>query len=316
MRHVLCAGIAVEDHVYRMETFPQPGSKTRAQEYAATGGGCAANAAVAIVRLGGAAALASPLGDADGADPVGDRIVARLAAEGVDCAPSVRVPGARSPISAIIVDATGERLIVNDRDERLSSARAADADALVSTFDAVLADNRFADFVLPLCRAGRARGLPVVLDGDRPTVATDALLAACTHVIFAADGLRATAERDDLADGLRCIASRTDAFLAVTDGERGTLWLEQGRVRTLPAFRINTVDTLGAGDVFHGAAALALAEGRATVDALLFASAAAAVKCTRFGGVRGAPTRAETEALMRRDGQGGGPTESELRGRM
>jgi sugar/nucleoside kinase (ribokinase family) len=297
-RRILCAGIAVEDHVYRLAQFPPPGSKTRAREYAAVGGGCAANAAVAVARLGGAAALACPLGDGTGKDAVGDRIVERLAREGVDCAPVVRVPDARSPISAILVDASGERLIVNDRDERLSQARVADAAALVRDFDAVMVDNRFADFVLPLCRAGRNRGIPVVLDGDRPTTATDDLLTACTHIVFAADGLRATAATDDLEAALMVIAARTDAFLAVTDGERGVTWLEQGRPCRFPAFEIEVVDTLGAGDVFHGAFALALAERRGTLEALGFASAAAAVKCTRFGGIAGAPTRTEVAAIF------------------
>ena len=297
-RRVLCVGIAVEDHVYRLAHFPQPGSKTRAQEYVCVGGGCAANAAVAVARLGGVASLAAPLGDGDGADLVGDCIVAGLVRERVDCSPCARVPGTRSPISAIIVDSSGERLIVNDRDERLSDARVAEPDALVATCDAILADNRFANFVLPVCGAGRRRGLPVILDGDRPTVATDELLTACTHIVFAADGLRATAATDDLEAALREIARRTNSFLAVTDGERGVQWLEGNILRHLPAFAVDVVDTLGAGDVFHGAFALALAEGRDETGAMLFASAAAAVKCTRFGGIAGAPGREEIDQLL------------------
>jgi sulfofructose kinase len=66
----------------------------------------------------------------------------------------------------------------------------------------------------------------------------------------------------------------------------------------MPAFPIQPVDTLAAGDVFHGAFALALAEGRAEIDAMRFAAAAAAIKCTRFGGISGAPGRAEVEALV------------------
>jgi sulfofructose kinase len=64
------------------------------------------------------------------------------------------------------------------------------------------------------------------------------------------------------------------------------------------AFAVCAVDTLAAGDVFHAAFALALAEGRAEAAALRFASAAAALKCTRFGGIVGSPTRAEVEQLL------------------
>ena len=295
---ILCAGIAVHDHLYRLDRFPLPGTKTRARQFVATGGGCAANAAVAIVRLGGAAALAAPLGGPAGEDAIGDWIVANLIREGVDCAHVVRVSPARSPISAILVDASGERLIVNDRDERLSNAMPADPDGAVADHDALLVDNRFAEFVLPLCLAARERGIPVVLDGDRPTRASDRLLQICTHLVFAADGLRATAGCDELDRALQSIGQSTEAFVAVTDGPRGTLWLEHGQLRRSAAHPVEVVDTLGAGDVFHGAFALALAERRAAADALAFAAAAAAVKCTRFGGIDGAPTRPETEEFL------------------
>ena len=295
---VLCAGIAVRDNVFRLSHFPSPGAKLRAQEFVAVGGGCAANAAVAIARLGGRATLASPLGGPHGADTTGDLILSELAREGVNAAACVRIPDATSPISAILVDASGERLIVNHRDEKLSAARIADPDRLARDCDAVLADNRFADFVLPLLRAARSRGIPVVLDSDRPTEASSELLTACTHVVFAADGLRATAACEDLGDALRVIARRSAAFLGVTDGANGVLWLEGGALHRMPAVTVDTVDTLGAGDVFHGAFALAVAEGRGEVDALRFATTAAAIKCSRFGGVAGAPTRAEVDASL------------------
>ena len=298
-RKVLCAGIAVHDHVYRLDRFPAPGSKTRARDFIATGGGCAANAAIAIARLGGRAALAAPLGGPPGVDATGDWIIANLARERVDCTHAVRVPAARSPMSAIFVDGSGERLIVNDRDERLSSARPADPAAALADADALLVDNRFAEFVLPFCLGARECGIPVVLDGDRPTRASDRLLQACTHLVFAADGLRATAQCDDLAAGLEAIAATTHAgFVAVTDGARGVLWIAGGRHSQMAALPVAAVDTLGAGDVFHGAFALALAEGRDECDALSFATAAAAVKCTRFGGIARAPTRTEVEELL------------------
>ena len=125
---ILCAGIAVLDHVYRLERFPGPGTKTRARDFLVVVGGCAANAAVAIARLGGRARLAAPLGGPAGADAVGDAIVAGLEREGVDAAGVVRTPGVISPTSAIMIDASGERLIVNQRDEALTAVRAADAE--------------------------------------------------------------------------------------------------------------------------------------------------------------------------------------------
>ncbi len=76
------------------------------------------------------------------------------------------------------------------------------------------------------------------------------------------------------------------------------LWRDGTALRRSPAFPVKAVDTLGAGDVFHGAFALALAEGRDAPAAMRFGSAAAALKCSRLGGSTGAPTRAEVEAFM------------------
>ncbi len=281
MASILCAGIAVLDEVFRVSAFPMPDTKVQASEFITIGGGNAANAAVAIARLGGEAYFAAPLG----VDAVGDRLIESLQREGVECVGCVRVPGARTPVSAIFVDARGDRTIANYRDHRLND---------------VLADNRFPDFVLPICRAAMARGIPVVIDADKAEDHRQPLFKAATHVIFSAQCLRAAARTDDLPLGLAQMGTLTDAFLAVTDGPRPVLWYDRSRatIRATPVFAVKAVDTLGAGDVFHGAFALALVEGRGVEDALRFAAAAAGLKCSRFGGSAVAPRRAEVDALL------------------
>ena len=102
------------------------------------------------------------------------------------------------------------------------------------------------------------------------------------------------------ASALKRLARLTPAFLAATRGPRGTIWLnEAGELEETPAFPVQAVDTLGAGDVFHGAFALGLAEGEEVREALRFAAAAAALKCTRHGGGMAAPQRVEVEELLR-----------------
>jgi sulfofructose kinase len=155
--------------------------------------------------------------------------------------------------------------------------------------------------VLPICEAARARGIPVVLDADKPTQATDILLGVASHVVFSAEGLRATTGTHDLGAGLKRIAATSRSFLAATDGANGMIWLvpgPHGKGRRMSAFPVQPVDTLAAGDVFHGAFVLALAEGREETDAIRSAAAAAALKCARFGGITGAPGRTEVEAFL------------------
>jgi sulfofructose kinase len=295
---VLCAGIIVLDEVFRVQEFPKADGKVQAEGYFLVNGGCAANAAVAISRLGGRAALAGPMGGPAGADENGDRVLAALGRDRVDCSACQRVEGLATAISAIFIDARGDRMIVTYRDERIAAVKPADPERLVAAADIVLADNRYPVFVEPICAAARRRGVPVVLDGDRPTFEDDPLFRLATHVIFSSECLRETTGIADLAEGLARIAGRTDAVLAVSNGPDDVVFLEGRKPHRLPVFKIRSVDTLGAGDAFHGGFALALAEGRDEVAAMRFGAAVAGIKCSRLGGSAGAPTRAEVEAFL------------------
>jgi sulfofructose kinase len=311
MATVLCSGIAVLDFVYGVAAMPTKPEKHRASALEVVGGGIAANAAVAIARLGGAASLMTRLGD----DATGDAIRAELTAEGVDLSLSPAIAGRRSPNSAILVDPAGERLIVSYADPDMPArpdwlpaalpagvGAGAGADAGVG---AVLCDTRWEEAAAHLFALARAAGIPAVLDGDRKPLIADNL-ALPTHIAFSEQGLTELTGLADPAAALRRFAesqsegqSGRPAWLAVTCGAGGVFIWDRGRTSHVPAFAVTAVDTLGAGDVWHGAFTLALAEGQAETAAVRFANAAAAIKCTRFGGRKGAPTRAEVDAFLR-----------------
>lgn len=292
---VLCLGVAVQDYVFSLPEMPQGAEKYRASQMAVIGGGCGANAAVAVARLGGGALLATRLG----ADRLGDEIIADLEAEAVDCRHASRFAGCQSSISAVLVDAAGERLVVNYRDAALPQAVDWLPDPATLSLGAVLADTRWPEGAAHLLGRARAAGLPAVLDGEPPMQPASAAALAASHIAFSREGLADWTGTDDIATGLARAADRTGAFVCVTDGARGVHFqygMTQGHVT---AFPVTVRDTLGAGDVWHGAFALALAEGRDAPQAIRFASAAAALKCTRFGGRAGIPRRAEVETLLR-----------------
>jgi len=299
MRRIICVGHSALDRVFTVEAWPQASAKVRASALAEVGGGMAANAAAAIARLGGDAAFWGPVG----ADSVADLMHAQLRAAGVEVSGLRRFAGLTSSASAILVDARGERLIVSYR----GTALEAPADWLpldeIATAGALLADVRWPQGAIAALRAARRARIPSVIDADTAEAATlQALAGEAEYAVFSEPGLASFAGTGEFEPGLRRALALGARLAAVTQGERGVFWIEAGRaegLRHLPAFAVSVVDTLAAGDVFHGAFALELAGGKAPEDAIRFAAAAAAVKCTRAGGRNGSPTREEVERLLR-----------------
>jgi len=296
---ILCIGQPVRDLTFRVPAVPARGSKANSDHFEQICGGNSLNAAIGIARLGGRAALCGPMGDIG--ETASHYIFEQMAHEGIDTGHLVHVPGAVTPVSAIMIDPTGERTAATYRDPKLWDVKLPPADSLLEDCAAVLAESRCAEFCTDLCTEAVRRGIPVIVDVDRAMSLREGLLTASTHLVFSSEPLQETAGCEDEGEALKKIAKLTPSFLAGTRGPRGTIWLDQhGELRETPAFPVHTVDTLGAGDVFHGAFALAITEKQEIRDALLFASAAAALKCTRFGGALGAPQRLEVEELLRR----------------
>jgi sulfofructose kinase len=285
MARVLCVGSSVVDFVFRLDGLPSKAEKLRASDARMVGGGCAANAAVAVARLGGEAFLAARLGD----DAVGRMVVAGMEAEGVDCSLVRLTADARSAFSSVYVDAAGERQVVSFRGEGLHDSP--DLIPKAPEVGVVLADTRWPSGNLAALDLARRRGIPGVLDAEAPV--DPALLAAASHVAFSRQGLASLAPG---APAEALAALDLPAWACVTDGEHGVFIRGGGHV---PAFPVQAVDTLGAGDVWHGAFALRLAEGAEETEAIRFANAAAALKCARPWGREGCPTRNETEAFLK-----------------
>ncbi|MER8692803.1 sugar kinase [Mesorhizobium opportunistum] len=295
---LLSVGALTLDTILRVDTLPAHQGKFIASDGVQIASGMATSAACAAHRLGAEVSLWASAGD----DPVGDQLIAGIEAEGVDCTHVRRVSGARSALASILVDAHGERIIVPFYDSKAQADPEALPVADLSAFDAVLADVRWPGAAALALKAARAAGRPAILDADTaPLAVVEQLLPLASHIVASEPAVRIICGQAlDLETACADLASRTDAFVAVTAGASGTWWSDRaGRgIRHVEAPRIKAVDTLAAGDVFHGAFAVGLAEAMPAEQALRFASAAAALKCLRFGGRLGAPNRAETLALV------------------
>lgn len=283
---IACVGHCAIDHVFQIDSFPERATKTPAHRYESVGGGMAANAALACARLGARVRFVGAVGP----DDAGRMVRGQLAAEGIDLTHLQEVPGTQTSASAIIVDRQGERHIFNHRGNALAGARLPD-DAVFDGCDAVLADPRWPAGARAALSWARTHGRLSVFDADvAPQQDLAALVPLAHWVVFSEPGLAAwsgpVAQEEALLRaiylGARCAA--------VTLGAQGVVLVSDGRMRRISAFRVQAVDTTGAGDVFHGALTLALARGMQPGDACAYASAAAALKCTRADGIRGAPT--------------------------
>ncbi len=292
---VLCVGVITLDHVYSVTTPVTPGIKHRSDHRLDVGGGIAANAAVAVARLGGRPTLLGAIGT----DRVGDAVLEELDAEGVVTAAIQRIVGAGTTESVVLIDPDGGRTIVAHAPIDLSTLAAPALPA--GPFDAVLVDGRWPAATRAALEFARREGIPGVVDVDRaPTDEGEraVLLEEATHLVCSEVGLAEFTGVDELGPALRTLAVDTSACVAVTTGSEGVTWLEHGELRHLDAFDVDVVDTTGAGDVFHGAFALAVSNGRRDDEAFRFASAVAAIKCSRPGARSGIPTRAEVESFL------------------
>jgi sulfofructose kinase len=161
-----------------------------------------------------------------------------------------------------------------------------------------MADLRWPAAAEAALKAAQEAGLPGVLDADTvPTPVPEGPFAAASHILFSSDGLSLyDGERSRRESALVRAGQETGAWVGVSAGGEGAYWVDNDGLHHRPAFRVQAVNTLGAGDVMHGAFTLALAEGQDAAEALTFASAAAGAKIARADG--GLPTREDVRGLI------------------
>lgn len=294
---VVCVGNVVRDEVFHVDVLPAAGVKTDVRHYSDRFGGPAATAAVAIAHLGGSASFWGRVGT----DAAGEAIAQALSRHGVDLHGLAAVPGARTVRSIVIVDGSGERSIAVDRMGLPATAGSVPKD-LPEDAAIVLADTRWPSGALAALAYARQRKLPTVLDADGGSAADLAsLVEGSDHIIFSAQGARDFIGPGSPEDQLTRMSSLGARAIAITCGGLGSMWMTGGVITHLAAFPVEARDTTGCGDVFHGAYALAIAEGRETLWAARFASAVAARKAQNGAGWDGMPDRSAVIELMSKD---------------
>lgn len=301
MLDVLCAGHASFDVTMSVAHHPEADEKMPADALQTGGGGPAANAAVQVARLGGAAAFCGYLGN----DIFGEAHHAELAAQGVDTSLIVRGVHA-TPVSQILAKPDGSRSVANFKgDTPWLPADAIDIHVFNELSPrVVLFDGHEPLLSTAVCRWARSHGVPTVLDAGSVHRGTRELAGQVDYLV-ASERFARDFCREEQVENCMQLLSMLAPNVVVTCGPRGLLWQRQGEADALPAWPVRVVDSTGAGDAFHGAFSLALARGMAWAEILAFASAAGALACTRLGARAALPDEAEVRSLLETTGKGG-----------
>lgn len=294
---VLAIGQNSLDRVALLERLPPPGGKEPALELHELPGGQIATAALACARLGLRCAYVGSVGD----DDAGQRVLEPLRRAGVDLEGVRRVPSASTQTALILVErGSGQRTVMWHRDPRLSLAPADIDPERIRAARLLLLDAGDPGAAYAAARAARRAGCAVLLDADTPGPGVAELLGEVDFPIVPRAFAEASGRDGDVRSGLAAIAARGARLAVVTLGESGALARAGDREFESPAFRIDAVDTTGAGDVFHAAFGWALLAGCDGDGVLRRASAAAALACGGLGAQGALPSADEVEALLAR----------------
>ncbi|MGF9758393.1 PfkB family carbohydrate kinase [Microvirga sp. 0TCS3.31] len=288
---VICLGCAFWDTIFKIDRIPSHGTKVLPEKAIQAASGMATAAAATIARLGGSVELWARIGD----DPTGDSFLRDLSQETVRNDRIRRIPGARTAFSTILVDSLGERLVVPYTDPSLDPDPSWLPLDEVADAAAVLVDMRWPEGAKVLLAEARRHGVPTIVDADvAPREVLREIIALADHVLFSEPALFSLAASTSPREALREVAANLHAdIVGVTLGAAGALIWQRGAssdsVAEFPSISVHAMDTLNAGDVWHGTYVYGLISGWGLAKTVQRANVAAAMKCEHFGGRLGSP---------------------------
>jgi sugar/nucleoside kinase (ribokinase family) len=281
---VLGAGIAAVDDLIYVTEYPPIDCKIPVHGSTRQGGGPACTAMAAARSLGGRAAYVARFGEND----LARFIASALDSRGVDISHIVKDPDGGPYHSIIVVDAEGHRNVFYN--PALYRVVGADdmPDALIQSATLVLLDHITEPSLTPVAEKARRMGVPVLGDIEGYTEPAKNLAALADYLVVPKAWATWASGAQDPREACAALALTPRLATVVTNGVDGCYLStqEDGAVRHFPAFKVEVFDTNGCGDTFHGAFALAVARNLAVEDAVVFASAAAALKGVAAGGKR------------------------------
>ena len=296
---IVSIGASLYDIVLDAPEYPKEDTKLKIDRQSFHCGGPAATGTVAAARLGASASFLGSFSD----DSYSIAMLEDFARYGVDTSHIVRQPGLVAG-SAIVINSskTSSRTILWTKGTLPSLAADEVPEALIAGAKILYLDGNHIEAAARACEIAGKSGVKVLLDAGSPYPGIEKIVAA-TNILIASEefAIRFGGAADPETAAARIAGKYKPEILIVTQGEKGGFYMTSGKaIERYPCFAAPglIVSTNGAGDVFHGAFAARLLQGKSLRECVLFASATSAIKCARQGGREGIPDRNEVEKFL------------------
>ncbi|MCM8534410.1 MAG: PfkB family carbohydrate kinase [Lentisphaeraceae bacterium] len=271
---ILCCGLLVADLKFRIESFPNRDEKIFAQDFSFIPGGPATNAALTISQLGGDVDLLASTGTC----PVSDSLIQILKIAGLKATFIAQSENCLTT-SAILTEANGERRVVSYKN--IKDVEIPDNTPVPKI---ILIDGHQKEASLKLLE--KYPQATSILDAGSVHPGTDALFNKVDWLVCSKKFAISKTNKENLNQALENLA-KDNSNVVITNGEHGCLYSINGKSEVIDGIPVKSIDSNGAGDVFHGAFAHALASDLLPLEALEFANKVAAKSC-QYEGIIGA----------------------------
>ncbi len=300
---VVGVGDVAYDNLCIVERYPEEDGSSHILEMHNQGGGCCATALVAASRLGFSTAFIGNTGDDDAGKQIRDTFIQdNVSIEGVDI-----IKGRRSSLGFVMIDPVkSTRTKFPYRNNLPDIEWTEEKYELIRNARIIHIDSTNVNNAMTAARIAKEAGVPISMDGcsKKADNTPNAQLAAMADILIMNEQFPFyTSGRDNLEDAMKFFADAGSRIVISTLGEKGCVALINGELRKFPAFKVNAIDSTGAGDVFHGAFIAGYLRNYSLEECIRYASAVAALKCLKIGGRAGIPNHRETLEFIRKNAE-------------
>ena len=270
------------DHIIKINSFPKKPIKVLAEGIEKRLGGSAAVASITIKKLGIDSSFIGRLGD----DDVSKYLKEELKTFKIKHKDIITIKGAKSSQSYVYEDKQGERLLAAFNEKKLLNNKKLPK-ILFAKNTTFMSDLRWIDATLCIAKNCKKNNLIQVVDLDnyKLNAKVKQIVDLSSFPIFSETGAFEYTKIKSIIGSLKKMYSKKNKFYAITAGEKGVYWIENGSVFNCKPPKIKVIETNCAGDVFHGAFAAFIHQKHSVMDSMKLATATASLKCTKKGGI-------------------------------